>query len=373
VVIFWGTFFPLISEAFTGEKSSLGSPWFDRYTAPLAIVLVLFTGIGPLLAWRRVSAGSLWRLVRAPIGVAVVATVAVAALTDALDHPAALALFACAFFALAALAAEFWRGAAAQRALTGSGRLSALGRVVGRNRRRYGGYIVHAGIVILFLAVAASSSFQTSEDLRMKPGDSAEVGEYTITYVRPTEAIDTEEQKLSFGAVVDVTRDGKQFATLLPARQYYSSTSGDATIAGFFAGEATSEVGKRTGIGGDLWTAMRPDLAPLDSVIAGVDRRLAATLPEIGPQGPTPDQVAAMRAYTDRQGQVIRNLAALYVANPLPIDFRVNVNPFVIWIWIGGAIAVVGALISVWPAPEARRRRVSDVYAARLARDLGRA
>ena len=75
MVIFWGTFFPLISEAITGEKSSLGSPWFDRYTAPLAIVLVLFTGIGPLLAWRRVSAGSLWRLVRGPLAAAVVATV----------------------------------------------------------------------------------------------------------------------------------------------------------------------------------------------------------------------------------------------------------------------------------------------------------
>ena len=78
-----------------------------------------------------------------------------------------------------------------------------------------------------------------------------------------------------------------------------------------------------------------------------------------------------MRTYADRQGQAIRNLAALYVANPLPVDFRVNVNPFVIWIWIGGAIAVAGALIAIWPAPEARRRRVSDVYAARLARELG--
>ena len=124
VVIFWGTFFPLISEAITGEQSSLGSPWFDQYTAPLAIVLVLFTGIGPLLAWRRVSAGVLWRLVRVPLAVSVAATVAVAAFTDAFDHPLALALFAFAFFALTALASEFWRGAVAQRALSGG----SLGR-----------------------------------------------------------------------------------------------------------------------------------------------------------------------------------------------------------------------------------------------------
>ena len=80
-----------------------------------------------------------------------------------------------------------------------------------------------------------------------------------------------------------------------------------------------------------------------------------------------------MRAYTDRQGQAIRNSRRSTSPDPLPVDFRVNVNPFVIWIWIGGAIAVAGALIAVWPAPEARRRRVADVYAARLARDLGRA
>jgi cytochrome c-type biogenesis protein CcmF len=207
----------------------------------------------------------------------------------------------------------------------------------------------------------------------MKPGDSAKVGDYTVIYDRPTQSIDAKEQKLSFGAVLAVDRDGNRFATLQPARNYYSSTSGDPTIAGFFEGEATSEVGRKTRVGGDLWTAMRPDLAPLDPVIAEVDRKLAASLPEIGSQGPTPAQVEAMRAYTDRQGQVIRNIAALYVANPLPVDFRVNVNPFVIWIWIGGAIAVIGALIAVWPAPEARRRRVADVYAARLARDLGRA
>ena len=369
VVIFWGTFFPLISEALTGERSSLGSPWFDQYTAPLAIGLVLFTGIGPLLAWRRVSAGSLWGLVRAPLAVAVAATVAVAVFTDALDHPAALLLFAFAFFSLAALAAEFWRGAAAQRALSGGGRLSALGRVIGRNRRRYGGYIVHAGIAILFMAVAASSSFQTSEDLRLRPGESAEVGDFTITYVQPTSSIDDSEQRLTFGAVVSAERDGEQVAVLAPSRNYYSSVTSDGSVRGFFEGEATSEVGRRTRAGGDLWTAMRPDLARYDSFIEGADRRITqATGAAAAEDAPF---LAQLRA--NLQGLAVNNLAERYTEDALPVDFRVNVNPFVIWIWIGGAIAVGGALIAIWPAPEARRRRVSDVYAARLARDLGRA
>ena len=217
MVIFWGTFFPLISEAITGEKSSLGSPWFDRYTAPLAILLVLFTGIGPLLAWRRVSAGSLWKMVRAPLAVAVVATIAVAA---ALPTPSTIRWrWRCSRSRSSRsrrCVAEFYRGAAAQRALSGGGFLGALGRVVARNRRRYGGYIVHAGFALLLIAVAASSSFQTSEDLRLMPGKSAQVGDYTVTYVRPTQSIDPKEQKLVFGAVLDITRDGKQVTTPAP-------------------------------------------------------------------------------------------------------------------------------------------------------------
>jgi cytochrome c-type biogenesis protein CcmF len=375
-VIFWGTFFPLISEAVTGEKSSLGSPWFDDYTTPLAIVLVLFTGIGPLLAWHGVSAGRLWRLVRWPLAAAVVATAAVVVVADAASEPLALVLFAFAFFALAALASEFWRGAEAQRGLTGAGALAALGAVVSRNRRRYGGYVVHAGVAVLFIAVAASSSFQTSRDIRLTPGQSATVDEFELTYERPTAAIDEGEQKLTFGAVLAVARDGEPFATLHPSRNYYSSNAGDPTAAplrGFFEGEATSEVGRKPSATRDLWTAMRPDLAPLDDVIAGVDRRLEKLVPEIGPAGPTPAQIEAMRGLADRQGEAIGRFAGLYLSNPLPVDFRVNVNPFVIWLWIGGAIAVIGALIAVWPAPAARRRQVSDIYAARLARDLGRA
>jgi cytochrome c-type biogenesis protein CcmF len=367
-VIFWGTFFPLISEALTGERSSLGSPWFDRYTAPLAILLVLFTGIGPLLAWRRVSAGALWRLVRAPLVAAVIATVVIVALTDALSEPAALVLFGFAFFALAALAAEFWRGAEAQRALGGDrGRLAALARVVGRNRRRYGGYVAHAGFALLLIAVAASSSFQTSADLRLTPGESGRVGDYTVTYVEPTTTIDPAEQRLNFGAVLAVERDGEPFATLRPSRNYYSSVASGGTLRGFFEGEATSEVGRRARPGGDLWTAMRPDLSRYDAFIEGADRRIARATGSAGAE----QAPFLARTRSGLQGLAVAGLAERYRADPVPVDFRVNVNPLVLWIWIGGAIAIVGALIAVWPAPEGRRRRISDVYAARVARDLG--
>ena len=185
-VIFWGTFFPLISEFFTGTKSSLAAPWFDRYTTPLAIVLVLFTGIGPLLAWRRVSWASAKRIFLWPTIVGVVAGLVLGIATDAANRPWALALFAFAAFALTGLAQEFWRGAAARRSLVGGSMPAALRAVVSRNRRRYGGYIVHAGVAVLLIGIAASSSFETKRDVILKPGQSAVVDGRKVTYVRAT-------------------------------------------------------------------------------------------------------------------------------------------------------------------------------------------
>src|SRR5690348_5142267 len=144
-VIFWGTFFPLISEFFTGSKSSLAAPWFDRYTTPLAILLVLFTGIGPLLAWRRVSWATARRVFFAPALSAAAVGIVLVLFTDAAHKPWALALFVFAAFTLVGLGQEFWRGASARRTLSGGSMPAALVAVVSRNRRRYGGYIVHAG------------------------------------------------------------------------------------------------------------------------------------------------------------------------------------------------------------------------------------
>jgi cytochrome c-type biogenesis protein CcmF len=369
VVIFWGTFFPLISEALTGDERSVGPPFFNAVTTPLAILLVLFTGIGPLLAWRRVSAGRLWSLVWRPAAVALAVTFVLALFTDAGSEPGALVLFAFAAFALTALLQEFWRGAGAQRALTGAPFGRALVTVVGRNRRRYGGYIVHAGIAILFIAVAASTSFQTSADLRLRPGQSATVGDYEVTYARPTALIETGEQRLTFGALLEVEEDGERFA-LAPSRNYYSTGSTEG-VRGFFEGEATSEVGRRGGPGSDLWTAMRPDLSSFDRAIDRADSTIAELVDRIAPADAPPAMRQALAA--NLQGEAIRNLQARYLEEPPPVDFRVNVNPLVIWLWIGGAISLAGGLIAIWPAPAARRRRVSDVYAARLARDLGRA
>ncbi len=376
LIVFWGTFFPLIAEALTGERSSLAAPWFDRYVTPIAILVVLFTGIGPLLAWKRVSRGRALQLFGPPITFAVLFGVALLALTNSVDSPLAFVLFVFGAFTVAGITGEFWRGASAQRALSGGSFPVALGRLVGRNRRRYGGYIVHVGIVVAFAGVAASSSFQTSRDVRLEPGGSVQVDDYTLTYREPTAAIDAKEQRLTFGAVLDVERGGEPAGVLVPSRNYYSSNASDPTagpLRSFFEGEATSEVGRDPGASEDLWTAMRPDLEPLDSVIEAADREILGSLPDIGPEGPSSSDLEAMSTFAQRQGDAIERFATVYASTALPVDFRVNVNPLVIWIWVGGAIGVLGALLAAWPAPSAQRRRVGELYATRLAKDLGRA
>jgi cytochrome c-type biogenesis protein CcmF len=370
-VIFWGTFFPLISELFTGTKASLAAPWFDRYTTPIAILLVLFTGIGPLFAWRRVSLGAARRLLARPALAALAACAALLVLTDAGSKPLALTLFTLAAFALAALVQEFARGASAYRSISGSSYMRALLALFSRNRRRYGGYVVHAGVAVLLIAVAASSSFQTSRDVRLRPGESTTVDHYRITYVKPTAEISPAEQRLTFGSVLAVSKDGQPFTALYPSRNYTAGVGGQTGVGpvrSFFEGEATSEVGRKTTVGSDLWTAMQPDLTPLNPFINGADRRLRKLARNVSPAN-----VRAGQALGYLQGLAVRTIEKRYLEHPPPAQFRINVNPLVSWIWVGGAIAAIGGLVAIWPAPEARRRRVSDVYAARLARELGRA
>jgi cytochrome c-type biogenesis protein CcmF len=368
-IIFWGTFFPLISELFTGEKASLAAPWFDQYTTPLAILLVLFTGIGPLLAWRRVSWESAKRVFRVPLAVAAVVTLALVVLTDAADSLWALALFAFAAFALTGLGQEFWSGARARQQLSGGSTLGALGGLVSRNRRRYGGYIVHVGVIVLLIGIATSSSFQTRRDVELRPGESTVVDGREITYERPTVAVD--EQKITLGSVLRVEEDGEVVGYLRPSRQFHRPTGQETgTIGSFFAGEATSEVGLRPGPFSDLWIAEEPDLSNLQGAVRAADEGFKACIE--GAPG-TPEQCKAlgalMRAAAANPGlraralEQINQLQALtaeqvaktYLDDNSPATFRVIVDPLVTWMWIGGLIALAGALIALWPARGRRR------------------
>jgi cytochrome c-type biogenesis protein CcmF len=358
LVVLWGTFFPLISEAVTGTEATVGPPWFNRVVTPLALVLVLLTGIGPVLAWRRVTPGRLVRILLVPAAVALLAFVVLVAFTEAGESVTSLVMFSFVAFVLAVVGQEFVRGASARRVMTSESWPRALVRLAGRNRRRYGGYLVHAGIAILFLGVAASSAFIEQRDVRLSPGESVRVGDYEVTYREPTARLGGDGggtgAPISFGAVMDVRR-GDQTFTLHPSRNYYSTADpSKGAISRFFEGEATSEVDVRWGLRRDFWLAVRPDLISLEEPIARADRQFSDS----------PGQVQAF---------VIRTLAELYREDPPPAAFRAIVSPLVAWIWIGGAIAVLGALVAAWPSPEARLRRVRSLYAARVGRELTRA
>src|ERR1700681_2909962 len=187
-VIFWGTYFPLISEALTGREASVGPPWFDRYTVPLALILVLLSGIGPVIAWRRATLANARRNFTAPILFALFALVVLLG-AGVPEKPFAIAMFCCAAFVLGSIGQEFYRGVRARRAMAREAVPLALLSLVRRNRRRYGGYVVHLGMAVLFVGVAASSSFQHSSELALTPGQSTRVGSYTVRYVRPTATI----------------------------------------------------------------------------------------------------------------------------------------------------------------------------------------
>jgi cytochrome c-type biogenesis protein CcmF len=368
-VIFWGTFFPLISELFTGTKASLAAPWFDEYTTPLAIMLVLFTGIGPLLAWRRVSWDSAKRVFRVPLAVAAVMTLALVLLTDAADSYWALALFAFAAFALTGLAQEFWSGARARRQLSGGSTAGAMAGLVSRNRRRYGGYIVHIGIVVLLIGIAASSSFQNRRDVDLRPGESTVVSGREVTYVKPMVAVD--EEKITVGSVLRVEEDGEVVGFLRPSRQFHRPTGQEVgAISTYFVGEATSEVGLRAGFDSDLWIAEEPELGPLQQRAKAADEGFEACVQ--GAPG-TPEQCKALGALmraaaanpslraqalgqiSELQRLTAERVARSYLSDRAPATFRVIVDPLVTWMWIGGLIALSGALIALWPSRGSRR------------------
>jgi cytochrome c-type biogenesis protein CcmF len=358
-VIFWGTFFPLISEAITGNAASVGPPWFDKYTVPLTLVLVLLSGVGPLIAWRRATAANFRRNLLIPVATGVVVGVATGLWLR--REPAAIAMFALVAFVLTAVSQELWRGVRARRAMAGGSIPVALVALIRRNRRRYGGYLVHAGMAVLFLGIAASSSFQDERDVRLSAGQTARVGGYDMTYLRPTAAIVTAPngrlERIDLGAQLRVARAGKTVGELHTHKSYFPSAAPMlGPISRFFEGEATSEVGLRAGLTRDIWSSVAPDTERLRPVIEKGDAVFS------GPGAKLSDADREMYL-----AETLRGLTRRYTDNPPPATFRLLVSPLVQWIWIGAILVFMGGLTALWPAP--RSSAVAATYAARVGRE----
>jgi cytochrome c-type biogenesis protein CcmF len=364
-VVFWGTFFPLISEAFTGEEASVGPPWFNRYIAPLALVLVLLSGIGPLIAWRRATVANLRRNFAIPTGVALATTLALigAGVTGSLG---ALLMFTFAAFVFGALGQELWRGVRARRAMSRDSVPAALFALVRRNRRRYGGYLVHAGIAVMFVGVAASSAFQDQRLVELRPGQTERIGERAITYERPTSrlvaASNGRLERIDLGARLRI-RDGDRPAeTVETYKSYFPSTDPSlGPVSRFFEGEATSEVALQAGFRRDLWAAVAPDIGRLRARIDEGDEVFAAA------GGLSDEDRGAFLA------QALDGLSRSYADDPPPATFRFIASPLVTWIWLGGLIVLAGAATALWPAGARARRPATAAGPARVARELERA
>jgi len=218
LTILWGVTFPILSEAVRGESVTVGRPYYDFFLRAFGLPLLLLMGIGPLVAWRRASLRSLARTFLWPFVVAVAAGAGLIAAGAGSSVPGLIAYTFAAFVA-ATIVLEFARGTAARRALSRESIPVAFGQLVARNRRRYGGYVVHAAIVLLAIGIAGSSAYDTSRSARLAPGQSLKVRDYTLVYrgLRSSRAENATETR----ATIDVFRSGDRIATMHPGKNSY--------------------------------------------------------------------------------------------------------------------------------------------------------
>ncbi len=179
--VFWGTLFPVLSEAVRGVKITVGPPFFDKVNAPLALVLIFLMGVGPLIAWRRSSLDNLGRTFAAPATFGVVT--GLCAFLAGLHQWYVLTALSLAAFVLGTVVAEFRRGVGARRHMVSEPAAKAVVNLIAKNNRRYGGYIIHLGVIFAFVGIVASSFFRVEVKKSVKQGDSFFIGPYELVYL----------------------------------------------------------------------------------------------------------------------------------------------------------------------------------------------
>jgi cytochrome c-type biogenesis protein CcmF len=233
--VLWGTLFPVLSEYVNGSKTTVGPPFYNRVAVPIGLALLFLTGVGPLLAWRATSLRSIRRNFILPCLAIIVTAIVLMAVGvrpwkeagSSLGSIYALVCFSLAMGVITAIGSEFFRGAGVVRTQTGRNLLSAAFLLTRRNTRRYGGYIIHFGIVILFIGLAGAA-FNQAKELEMGFGDTLQIGSYTIicnSYSQDTNAnYDTDY------ALLDVFHNGKKVTQLAPERRFYNASQQTSTV-----------------------------------------------------------------------------------------------------------------------------------------------
>jgi len=288
--VLWGTLFPILSEAIKGTKITVGPPFFNQVNVPLGLALLAMTGIGPLIAWRRASLPNLRRQFAVPLTscVFVLLILLVAGMRDI----GALIAFSIGGFVLATIVQEFTRGARARHRQYGEPVIVGLFQLLSRNRRRYGGYIVHVAIVLLFVAFAGMA-FKTETQATLRPGETATLQGpdgyvYTFTHLGISQYNALNRQVTA--ALVDVRRNGKAIGRVRTEKRQHVDALGNPTF------EPSTEVGIMSGLRVDLYVV-------LAGLVNGTEQAV----------------------------------------------FRFTINPLVWWVWFGGLVLVAGGLIVLWP------------------------
>jgi cytochrome c-type biogenesis protein CcmF len=303
--VLWGTLFPILSEAVRGTKITVGPPFFNQVNIPLGLALLAMTGVGPLIAWRRASLANLRRQFAVPAtsGVFVLLILLVAGMRDI----GALMAFSIGGFVLGTVTQEFARGARARHRQYGEPIPVALLQLLSRNRRRYGGYIVHVAIVLLFVAFAGMA-FKTETQATLRPGETATLQGsdghvYSFTHLGISQYNALNRQVTA--ALVEVQRDGKPMGRLRTEKRQHVDGLGRPTF------EPSTEVGIMSGLRVDLYVV-------LAGLVNGTEQAV----------------------------------------------FRFTINPLVWWVWFGGLVLVIGGLIVLWPGGTAVAVRGSKATSA---------
>ncbi|NIS79003.1 MAG: heme lyase CcmF/NrfE family subunit [Anaerolineales bacterium] len=295
VVCFWGVIYPLISELFTGTKVTVGPPFYERATAPLWIGLLVLMGVAPLSAYGRSSAKTLGRSIWEPTVISLL--VPVGLIVQGMRNPAAWIGYWALAFVVAVTVYEFWRGTRARSRRHGENFVHAIWRLAGRNRRRYGGYIIHLGVVLMGLGIIGIEMFQTETQGTLAAGEQIRLGRYSLTYDSLTH-FDVQDGRNVARAVVSVHKDGTFVEELYPRQDFYFDSQQRMTIPGV-----------RSTLEDDFYV-----------LLVGWE--------------------------------------------PIALDgatFKIYHNPLVNFLWLGGAVFILGTMVAAWPGrdPDAVRQKAS--------------
>ena len=239
--ILFATMFPTLSEAVTGQRITVGPPFFNTWMVPIGLVLLVLTGVGPLLAWRKSSPLNLLYQFACPVAFAVVTAVGLYAI--GFNVWVSGLCFALCAFVIGTIGQEFVRGAQVRRGATGTDVVTALVGLVMRSRQRYGGYIVHVGIVLMFVGLAGAG-YKLEQQVIMNPGDEVEIGSFTVRHNRLSETDDGQKQMVT--AHLTLFKDGVEIGQLYPARWFFRKHET----------EPTTEVAIRRSLSEDVYVTL---------------------------------------------------------------------------------------------------------------------